>query len=57
VADKPVCNCLTSPLLGSELRLIRVFDPFCQVAAHRAAGTYTGPLPAYEPAGSGGDVG
>ena len=49
--EAPVCNCITSPLMGSMLRLIRVFDPFCQVKKHAENGTYDGPLPAYEPKG------
>lgn len=49
--EAPVCTCIKSPLLGSQLMLIRVYDPYCQEKKHAEAGSYTGPLPAYETGG------
>jgi hypothetical protein len=45
--EEPVCNCLTRPVPGLRLRYIVVFDPYCQIAAHRRKGSYEGPEPVY----------
>lgn len=57
--DGPVCTCVTRVVQTKygPATIIQVIDPFCQRKIHAAAGTYTGPRAAYEPAGNGGDVG
>lgn len=39
--ERPVCTCITRtmPTLLGEARVVRVFDPFCQLPPHRAAGS------------------
>lgn len=51
--EAPVCTCLTQPV-GLGLRIVRLFDPFCQIDPHKKRGTYTGPEPTYEAAGGNG---
>lgn len=48
--EEPVCTCLTVPIPLTGLRIVKVFDPYCQLQAHKDAGTYTGPEPVYEKA-------
>lgn len=37
--ESPVCTCITQPLAGTNLRFVRVFDPFCQIDRHKTRGT------------------
>jgi hypothetical protein len=46
--ERPVCTCIRQPNRFGVL-IVKVFDPFCQLALHKWAGNYRGPLPAYEP--------
>ncbi|AYN57787.1 hypothetical protein PBI_DRMANHATTAN_69 [Arthrobacter phage DrManhattan] len=45
--EEPVCTCITVPLSSLGLRIVKVFDPYCQLQPHKDKGTYTGPEPVY----------
>ncbi|WNN94022.1 hypothetical protein SEA_NITRO_66 [Arthrobacter phage Nitro] len=43
--EMPVCTCITQ--IFANVRYVRVFDPFCQIPAHKRRGTFTGAEPEY----------
>lgn len=49
--EEPVCTCISVPV-GLGFRVVKVFDPFCQIPAHRAAGS-TDVEPTYPAKGGG----
>lgn len=45
--DRPICTCIWHALPFTGLRVVKVFDPYCQLQQHKDRGTYTGPEPVY----------
>lgn len=50
--EQPVCTCISQPLPFTGLRIVKVFDPYCQIEPHKKQGSYTGQEPTYGRAGS-----
>lgn len=41
MAESPACTCIkrTMPTKFGDARIVQVFDPFCQIEAHKTRGT------------------
>lgn len=44
--EKPVCTCIAAPI-GAGLKIVRLFDPYCQLEPHKKRGTFQGEEPTY----------
>lgn len=51
--EMPTCTCISVPV-GLGLRVVKLFDPFCQMEPHKKRGTFTGPEPIYPKAAGNG---
>lgn len=47
MTDVPTCTCVTRPMpgLAAGFRQVQVYDPFCQVQAHKLLGSCAEPPP------------
>lgn len=45
--EQPVCTCIWVSLPRTGLRVVKLFDPYCQIQKHKERGSYIGPEPTY----------